>query len=333
MKRSAALQPLKEIAREHGWLSCLDTATQNAIKENNAFIAEKMREVRAFLMASDAEVDPRSFSMEGLVERASAPTVSRSLKQECSARGWLAAITDAKWSAKTSHPDIVEQLTEVHRFLATNNLEAGSMPTLLGRWETRGQKHWFELIEEQSPTIGLHWSYCGDGCGGGFGGPAELGWNRELAFAEIARRVHMARTIDGINMSLVANPYELQAPQFPKGQWVSRLAQLPELALQIEVQKLVSLAEMKGCPEDALDDLLHDTAEDAAADRNLLSDTVLDDKGDAEVLLDANSKVASSINNQGIDAQIRWLILNGVEPKVIADHLDDSIPTASLDML
>ncbi|WP_455233468.1 hypothetical protein [Geopseudomonas aromaticivorans] len=326
MKRPGQLYPLNEIARTQGWLDSLAFAGQRAKEEGRDHLVEKLREVQAYLMANDQLVDPRSFTPEGLGERAVSPDGFDTLKGQAHVRGWLAALPDAFHLLRKEHREVADKVGEAHRFFASTDLPAQEMPLLLARWESLAKQRWFELRELTSPVIGTYWAYEGNDCFGGF--TQAQGYTRELAFADSARHAHTEKIFSGLTMKPVTNPFGVVAPEFPAGEAIYGLEQIPALAREIQLQKLVFTAETTGCPEDALEDLVIDVTSRRGADGEYDSQ-----RSESGTWMDATDAEANRIMESGFRQQIAWLLDKQVKPRDIADHLSDSVVTPSLDML
>ena len=73
-----------------------------------------------------------------------------------------------------------------------------------------------------------------------------------------------------------------------------------------------------GSPEDALDDLVHDVAQESRlGDLN-----ELESPQDQEAHVGSVEKSASDVNNMGLDEQLRFLLEQGVSPARIREVLE-----------
>ena len=86
------------------------------------------------------------------------------------------------------------------------------------------------------------------------------------------------------------------------------------------VAELMEHARQVGSPEDALDELVHDTAQDC--DLGDLNE--LDDPDDQVSHIGSVEESASSINNGGLEEQIRFLLKQGVSPDRIREALEST---------
>lgn len=90
----------------------------------------------------------------------------------------------------------------------------------IARWSTRGGAHWCSLREHMHPTMGVHWSYEGDGSGGGY---TQLeGFDRLRAFGAIAHKMERAGDVDSQRMLLEFNVAEVDVEQ-AKASFASQL--------------------------------------------------------------------------------------------------------------
>ena len=86
------------------------------------------------------------------------------------------------------------------------------------------------------------------------------------------------------------------------------------------VEELVEHARQVGAPEDALDELVHDTAQECRlGDLN-----ELESPQEQEAHLGSVEKSASDVNNMGLDEQIRFLLAHGVSPERIREELESA---------
>jgi hypothetical protein len=85
-----------------------------------------------------------------------------------------------------------------------------------------------------------------------------------------------------------------------------------------QVRELLEHARRVGAPEDALDDLVHDTAQECGlGDLN-----ELEDPDDQEAHIGSVEESASRINNGGLEDQLRFLLERGVSPERIRKALE-----------
>jgi hypothetical protein len=84
-----------------------------------------------------------------------------------------------------------------------------------------------------------------------------------------------------------------------------------------QVMALVAYAKQMGAPEDALDDLV----QDAAQESRLPELNALADPADQEWHIEATEAMASGVNNGGLEEQLRYLLEEEVSPERIREAL------------
>ena len=84
-----------------------------------------------------------------------------------------------------------------------------------------------------------------------------------------------------------------------------------------QLLELVAYAKQVDAPEDALDDLVHDTAQESKlSDLNALADPA-----DQEQHIRDTEAMASRVNNGGLEEQLRFLLEEEVSPERIREAL------------
>jgi hypothetical protein len=90
-----------------------------------------------------------------------------------------------------------------------------------------------------------------------------------------------------------------------------------EVEICQQVSELVAYAKQVGASEDALDDLVHDAAQES----RLPELNALADPGDQERHIEAAEVMASEVNNGGLEEQLRFLLEEEVSPECIRKEL------------
>ena len=85
-----------------------------------------------------------------------------------------------------------------------------------------------------------------------------------------------------------------------------------------QVLELTAYAKQVEAPEDAMDDLVHDAAQESRlSDLNALADP-----NEQERHIEATEAMASEVNNGGLAEQLRFLLEEEVSPERIREELN-----------
>ena len=90
-----------------------------------------------------------------------------------------------------------------------------------------------------------------------------------------------------------------------------------EAEIRKQVSELAAYAKQVDAPEDAMDDLVHDVAQES----KLSELNALAEPDDQERHIEATEAMASEVNNGGLAEQLRFLLEEGVLPERIREEL------------